>query len=120
MSRKETPLQQGKPVFSQSGNTSNSANIVTVTPTTPTPAAPTLQGTNVRRSSRLFSHSYSVKVDFFILLQFFIFNLYYIINAFESNFFFFIRKIINLQIEINLLLQSLHLVKQKLDFQKLI
>lgn len=63
MSRKETPLQQGKPVFSQSGNTSNSANIVTVTPTTPTPAAPTLQGTNVRRSSRLFSHSYSVKVD---------------------------------------------------------
>ncbi|CAL7943700.1 unnamed protein product [Xylocopa violacea] len=61
MSRKETPLQQGKPVFSQSGNTSNSANIVTVTPTTPTPAPPTLQGTNVRRSSRLFSHSYSVK-----------------------------------------------------------
>lgn len=70
MSRKETPLQQGKPVFSQSGNTSNSANIVTVTPTTPTPAAPTLQGTNVRRSSRLFSHSYSVKVDFFILFNF--------------------------------------------------
>ncbi|XP_017883914.1 cell division cycle protein 27 homolog isoform X3 [Ceratina calcarata] len=61
MSRKDTPLQQGKPVFSQSGNTSNSANIVTVTPTTPTPAPPTLQGTNVRRSSRLFSHSYSVK-----------------------------------------------------------
>ncbi|CAK9823846.1 Cell division cycle protein 27 homolog [Anthophora retusa] len=61
MSRKETPLQQGKPVFSQSGNTSNSANIVTVTPTTPTPAPPTLQGTNVRRSSRLFSNSNSVK-----------------------------------------------------------
>ncbi|XP_076661729.1 cell division cycle protein 27 isoform X1 [Halictus rubicundus] len=61
MSRKETPLQQGKPVFSQSGNTSNSANIVTVTPATPTPTPPTLQGTNVRRSSRLFSHSYSVK-----------------------------------------------------------
>ncbi|KAH0549397.1 cell division cycle protein 27 homolog isoform X1 [Cotesia glomerata] len=61
MSRKETPLQQGKPVFSQSGNTSNTANIVTVTPTTPTPATPTLQGPNVRRSSRLFSHSYSVK-----------------------------------------------------------
>lgn len=61
MSRKETPLQQGKPVFSQSGNTSNTANIVTVTPTTPTPAPPTLQGPNVRRSSRLFSHSYSVK-----------------------------------------------------------
>ncbi|XP_066584032.1 cell division cycle protein 27 homolog isoform X2 [Prorops nasuta] len=61
MSRKETPLQQGKPVFSQSGNTSNTANIVTVTPTTPTPTAPVHQGTNVRRSSRLFSHSYSVK-----------------------------------------------------------
>ncbi|XP_008555880.1 cell division cycle protein 27 homolog [Microplitis demolitor] len=61
ISRKETPLQQGKPVFSQSGNTSNTANIVTVTPTTPTPAPPTLQGPNVRRSSRLFSHSYSVK-----------------------------------------------------------
>ncbi|KAK2588331.1 hypothetical protein KPH14_004348 [Odynerus spinipes] len=42
ISRKETPLQQ-------------------VTPTTPTPAPPTLQSTNVRRSSRLFSHSYSVK-----------------------------------------------------------
>ncbi|XP_015587728.1 cell division cycle protein 27 homolog isoform X2 [Cephus cinctus] len=61
MSRKETPLQQGKPVFSQSGNTSNTANIVTVTPTTPTPTPPTLQGPNVRRSSRLFSNSYSVK-----------------------------------------------------------
>ncbi|XP_033221326.1 cell division cycle protein 27 homolog isoform X2 [Belonocnema kinseyi] len=61
MSRKETPLQQGKPVFSQSGNTSNTVNIVTVTPTTPTPAPPTHQGPNVRRSSRLFSHSYSVK-----------------------------------------------------------
>lgn len=61
ISRKETPLQQGKPVFSQSGNASNTANIVTVTPSTPTPTPPTLQGTNVRRSSRLFSHSYSVK-----------------------------------------------------------
>lgn len=61
ISRKDTPLQQGKPVFSQSGNTSNTANIVTVTPTTPTPPPPTLQGPNVRRSSRLFSHSYSVK-----------------------------------------------------------
>ncbi|XP_034937332.1 cell division cycle protein 27 homolog [Chelonus insularis] len=61
MSRKDTPLQQGKPVFSQSGNTSNTANIVTVTPTTPTPTPPALQNTNVRRSSRLFSHSYSVK-----------------------------------------------------------
>ncbi|KAI4472840.1 hypothetical protein M0802_016479, partial [Mischocyttarus mexicanus] len=61
ISRKETPLQQGKPVFSQSGNASNTANIVTVTPSTPAPTPPTLQGTNVRRSSRLFSHSYSVK-----------------------------------------------------------
>ncbi|XP_014206704.1 cell division cycle protein 27 homolog isoform X2 [Copidosoma floridanum] len=60
ISRKETPLQQGKLVFSQSGNTSNTANI-TVTPTTPIPSQPTLQGLNVRRSSRLFSHSYSVK-----------------------------------------------------------
>lgn len=66
MSRKETPLQQGKPVFSQSGNTSNTANIVTATPTTPTPAPQTLQSTNVRRSSRLFSHSYSVKVNNYI------------------------------------------------------
>lgn len=62
ISRKETHLQQGKPVFSQSGNASNTANIVTVT-ATPTPPSPTLQGTNVRRSSRLFSHHhYSVKV----------------------------------------------------------
>ncbi|OXU22808.1 hypothetical protein TSAR_004612 [Trichomalopsis sarcophagae] len=61
ISRKETPLQQGKLVFSQSGNTSNTANIVTVIPATPVPPQPTLQGPNVRRSSRLFSHSYSVK-----------------------------------------------------------
>ncbi|XP_046434803.1 cell division cycle protein 27 homolog [Neodiprion pinetum] len=61
MSRKETPLQQGKPVFSQSGNTSNTANIVTVTPTAPVPTPQALQGPNVRRSSRLFSNSYSVK-----------------------------------------------------------
>ncbi|XP_077281606.1 cell division cycle protein 27 [Temnothorax americanus] len=61
MSRKETPLQQGKSVFSQSGNTSNTANIVTVTAANPTsPSSPTFQGTNVRRSSRLFSHN-SVK-----------------------------------------------------------
>jgi len=65
MSRKETPLQQGKSVFSQSGNTSNTANIVTVTAANPTsPPSPTFQGTNVRRSSRLFSHN-SVKVQFF-------------------------------------------------------
>ncbi|KAH0954146.1 hypothetical protein HN011_012141 [Eciton burchellii] len=61
MSRKETPLQQGKSVFSQSGNASNTANIVTVATTNPTsPPSPTFQGTNVRRSSRLFSHN-SVK-----------------------------------------------------------
>jgi len=68
MSRKETPLQQGKSVFSQSGNTSNTANIVTVTAANPTsPPSPTFQGTNVRRSSRLFSHN-SVKVNFFALI----------------------------------------------------
>ncbi|CAB0034258.1 unnamed protein product [Trichogramma brassicae] len=62
LSRKETPLQQGKLVFSQSGNTGNSANIVAITPATPVQTQPTLQGPNVRRSSRLFtSHSYSVK-----------------------------------------------------------
>ncbi|XP_011338438.1 cell division cycle protein 27 homolog isoform X2 [Ooceraea biroi] len=61
MSRKEAPLQQGKSVFSQSGNASNTANIVTVTTANPTsPPSPTFQGTNVRRSSRLFSHN-SVK-----------------------------------------------------------
>lgn len=70
MSRKETPLQQGKPVFSQSGNASNTANIVTVTPTTPTPTSPSFQGTNVRRSSRLFSHNYSVKVWLFVVIIF--------------------------------------------------
>lgn len=60
MSRKETPLQQSKPVFSQSSNTSNTSNIVpTQSPTTPT--APLQPGQNVRRSSRLFSNSYSVK-----------------------------------------------------------
>ncbi|KAJ8687753.1 hypothetical protein QAD02_023547 [Eretmocerus hayati] len=61
ISRKETPLQQGKLVFSQSSNTSNTSNIVSVTPPTPVPTQGTLQGPNVRRSSRLFSHSYSVK-----------------------------------------------------------
>lgn len=61
MSRKETTLQQGKPVFSQSGNTSNTANIVSVTPPSPVASQPTLQGPNVTRSSWLFSHSYSVK-----------------------------------------------------------
>ncbi|KAK7868238.1 hypothetical protein R5R35_000639 [Gryllus longicercus] len=60
MSRKETPLQQSKPVFSQSSNTSNTSNIVpSQSPTTP--AAPLQPGQNVRRSSRLFSNSYNVK-----------------------------------------------------------
>ena len=63
MSRKETPLQQGKLVFSQSGNTGNSANIVQVNPVPPIQTQPTLQGPNVRMSSRLFSNSYSVKVS---------------------------------------------------------
>lgn len=63
MSRKDTPLQQGKSVFSQSGNTGNTANIVTVATATPVPSQPTLQSTNVRRSSRLgFINSNSVKV----------------------------------------------------------
>ncbi|PSN43924.1 Cell division cycle protein 27 [Blattella germanica] len=59
ISRKETPLQQSKPVFSQSGNTSNTSNIVS-TPSPTAPQAP-LQPGSVRRSSRLFSNSYSVK-----------------------------------------------------------
>lgn len=59
ISRKETPLQQSKPVFSQSGNTSNASNIVAAT--SPTVASALQPGQNVRRSSRLFSNSYSVK-----------------------------------------------------------
>ncbi|GFG36974.1 hypothetical protein Cfor_05395 [Coptotermes formosanus] len=59
ISRKEAPLQQSKPVFSQSGNTSNTSNIVPA-PSPTTPQAP-LQPGSVRRSSRLFSNSYSVK-----------------------------------------------------------
>lgn len=53
ISRKDV-LQNYKPVFSQS---SNVANVIQITPSTPAPA----QGQNVRRSSRLFSNSYSVK-----------------------------------------------------------
>nr|CAD7424498.1 unnamed protein product [Timema monikensis] len=60
ISRKETPLQQSKPVFSQSGNTGNNSNIVS-TPSPIATAAPLQPGQNVRRSSRLFSNSYSVK-----------------------------------------------------------
>lgn len=48
INRKDTPLQQSKPVFSQTGN---------ITPRTPN----TITGQNVRRSSRLFSTNYSVK-----------------------------------------------------------
>lgn len=48
INRKDTPLQQTKPVFSQTGN---------ITPRTPN----TITGQNVRRSSRLFSTNYSVK-----------------------------------------------------------
>lgn len=57
LSNKETPLQQGKPVFSQSGNTSNTANIVNSNQQNA--VTPPLQ--NVRRSTRLFSSSCSVK-----------------------------------------------------------
>ncbi|XP_039284697.1 cell division cycle protein 27 homolog [Nilaparvata lugens] len=57
MNRKDTPLHQSKPVFSQcSGNlTSPSA------PPTPHAHSPLQSAQNVRRSSRLFSNSYSVK-----------------------------------------------------------
>lgn len=53
ISRKDM-LQNYKPMSSQS---SNVANVIQLTPGTPAPA----QGQNVRRSSRLFSNSYSVK-----------------------------------------------------------
>lgn len=69
MTRKDTPLQQGKSVFSQSGNTSNTANIVSVAPVTPVPTQTTLQGPNVRRSSRLFINSNSVKVSIILLVM---------------------------------------------------
>ncbi|XP_067013542.1 cell division cycle protein 27 homolog [Anabrus simplex] len=60
MSRKETPLQLSKPLFSQSSNTSNTSNIVsTSSPSLPT--VPLQPGLNVHRSSRLFSNSNSVK-----------------------------------------------------------
>lgn len=62
MLRKDVPLQQGKPVFSQSGNIKNTANITPVTPQPQVPIQSTMQSPNVRRSSRLFSNSYSVKV----------------------------------------------------------
>lgn len=52
INRKDPPLQNSKPVFSQSSNVSNTMSISPSTPTT----------INVRRSSRLFSsHSSSVK-----------------------------------------------------------
>lgn len=51
--RKESIFQNCKPVFSQSTNVP-----VTKTPTIPLAVQP---GQNVRRSSRLFSNSYSVK-----------------------------------------------------------
>ncbi|XP_063244929.1 cell division cycle protein 27 homolog isoform X2 [Bacillus rossius redtenbacheri] len=59
ISRKETPLQLSKPVFSQSGNTGNS-NIPS-SPSQPVATPPLQPSQNVRRSSRLFSNSYSVK-----------------------------------------------------------
>ncbi|XP_017772381.1 PREDICTED: cell division cycle protein 27 homolog [Nicrophorus vespilloides] len=53
--RKEAILQNSKPVFSQTGNVNNT---IPMTPSTP---ATVSSGPNVRRSSRLFSNSYSVK-----------------------------------------------------------
>lgn len=53
INRKESPFQISKPVFSQSSNTIS-------TPTSPT-SLTSLATQNVRRSSRIFSHSYSVK-----------------------------------------------------------
>lgn len=53
MNRNEAILKNIKPVFSQS---SNVANTISITPSTP---APMPTGPNVRRSSRLFSSSYS-------------------------------------------------------------
>ncbi|KAL1128844.1 hypothetical protein AAG570_013378, partial [Ranatra chinensis] len=51
LNRKDTPLQQSKPVFCQSGNTPSAA-----------PPPPNLHvQPNVRRSSRLFTNSYNVK-----------------------------------------------------------
>lgn len=55
--RKEI-LQNNKPVFSQSSNLTNSLSI---SPSTPSIPASVQAGPNVRRSSRLFSNSYSVK-----------------------------------------------------------
>lgn len=53
INRKEPPLQHSKPVFSQSSNTIS-------TPSSPATLT-SLATQNVRRSSRLFSNSYSVK-----------------------------------------------------------
>lgn len=56
INRKEPPLQNSKPVFSQSSNVSNTIS----TPSSPATLT-SLATQNVRRSSRLFSNSYSVK-----------------------------------------------------------
>ncbi|XP_075225634.1 cell division cycle protein 27 isoform X2 [Lycorma delicatula] len=62
INRKESPLQQSKPVFSQSGNTSHCVNSLTSpSGVAPPPTGPLHSAQNVRRSSRLFSNSYSVK-----------------------------------------------------------
>ncbi|RZF36053.1 hypothetical protein LSTR_LSTR005869 [Laodelphax striatellus] len=60
INRKDTPLHQSKPVFSQSGNTSHCVGNLTSPSGTPT-SGPLQSAQNVRRSSRLFSNSYSVK-----------------------------------------------------------
>lgn len=56
INRKESPLQISKPVFSQSSNVTNTIS----TPSSPATLT-SLATQNVRRSSRLFSNSYSVK-----------------------------------------------------------
>lgn len=56
INRKETPLQNSKPVFSQSSNVANTIS----TPSLPATIT-SLATQNVRRSSRLFSNNYSVK-----------------------------------------------------------
>lgn len=56
INRKEPPLQNSKPVFSQTSNVSNTIS----TPSSPATLT-SLATQNVRRSSRLFSNSYSVK-----------------------------------------------------------
>lgn len=62
MNRKDTPLQQTKPVvFNQSSNITPRTHNQQTQPQTPQQQQQQLQTQNVRRSSRLFSNNYSVK-----------------------------------------------------------